>query len=364
MKDSLPKKLQPILWVIEKIGEGKFPYRLTIKQEDEILLKLKIQDRWPGSTKNIFCIQDTFLEGPGEIIEEVEVLSVRRYGKRMVVVLKREKNKRCEFLFLKKKYKEKEGEYEQIFWRTPQALLQRRPKIKLSPYIDEEIFILIDINERYPWNFPNVKVERVKLPVGDYALKDDKENIVAVVERKTFSNFLSDFGKIHILHQYLSELEVYKYNAVVIEANYSDFFNPKKLKFYLPSFSARAIGEIFAFHPKLNIVFAGNRKLAKEWTLRFFLAVKNYSLDKPHLEIKESSVPYITRKIVTKDYFYNRFNEFPNRFSVGELKKIIPEISESSLRNFLKELVEKGQLIKEKEKNKIFYIKTDIPPKG
>ena len=39
--------------------------------------------------------------------------------------------------------------------------------------------------------------------------------------------------------------------------------------FYTPSFMAKALAELSALHPKINIVFAGNRKLANEWTLRF-----------------------------------------------------------------------------------------------
>jgi hypothetical protein len=33
------------------------------------------------------------------------------------------------------------------------------------------------------------------------------------------------------------------------------------------------LGEIAALHPRLPVVFAGNRKLANLWTERFFLAV-------------------------------------------------------------------------------------------
>jgi len=76
-----------------------------------------------------------------------------------------------------------------------------------------------------------------------------------------------------LLHQALGELELYRYSALVIEANYSDFLNPQKLRFYSPSFTAKALAELQALHPDLIIVIAGSRKLAQEWTLRFFSAI-------------------------------------------------------------------------------------------
>ncbi|MGC8900817.1 MAG: hypothetical protein ACP5OF_05100 [bacterium] len=46
-----------------------------------------------------------------EEVERVPVVSLNRYGKRLAVVLDRAINKRCDFLFLTKRYKTQEGEY-------------------------------------------------------------------------------------------------------------------------------------------------------------------------------------------------------------------------------------------------------------
>lgn len=97
--------------------------------------------------------------------------------------------------------------------------------------------------------------------VGDYALKRNEE-LPAIVERKTYENIVAGFGRMSAFHQQLAELERYSLSALVIEANYSDFLKPEKLKYYSPVFSVKAIAEIFTFHPKLQVVFAGNRKLA------------------------------------------------------------------------------------------------------
>jgi len=337
-----------MLWILEKTKIEKFPYRLIIKDRGEIILSLLVQDKWPGGGKNIFCLREREIETSGEVVEEVEIVSIRRYGKRMAVVLKRERNKRCEFLFLKKKYKNKEGEYEQIFWRTSKALRERRPKAKIRRYIKEKLKIIIDINERYPYKFPNAEIERKKLPCGDYALLDEEGKILAVVERKTFDNLKASFSNLPYFHQFLGELESYKYNALVIEANYSDFLNPEKLKYYTSEFGAKAIAEIYSFHPSLNVVFAGSRKLAQEWVLRFFLAVKNYYLDKPHLKIKEKRSPYFSAKVITENYIKEKLNLLGEEFKFTDIKNLFPEVSPSTLRSFLNKMVEKGEILKKK----------------
>jgi len=101
----------------------------------------------------------------------------------------------------------------------------------------------------------------------------DDNNIVALVERKTFENILSDFGIMPVCHQRLAELVTYEHHALVIEALYADFLNPKKVHHYTTGFCARAIGELYAFHPRLNIVFCANRKIANEWTRNYFSAI-------------------------------------------------------------------------------------------
>lgn len=246
------------LWILEKVSDEKFPYRLTIIQADRTLFALRVQDKWPGQKGNIFCMREDERDWqkPDMEIERVPVISLNRFGKRLTVVLDRMKNKRCDFLFLTKQYKTREGEYEQIFWRTQKALRERRPRVKLSTYRTGDLVIFVDSNEKYAWRFPECEVERKSPPSGEYALKGNG-GIAAVVERKTFDNLLSEFGRMPVFHQQLGELSAYKHSAIVIEANYSDFLNPDKVKYYQPAFTAKAIAELYALHPALTIVFAG-----------------------------------------------------------------------------------------------------------
>jgi hypothetical protein len=77
------------LWILESVNNLKFPYRLTVRQGEKLLLALRVQDKWPGQKGNIFCIREENweLEPPVEEIERVPVISLKRFGKRLAVVL-------------------------------------------------------------------------------------------------------------------------------------------------------------------------------------------------------------------------------------------------------------------------------------
>jgi hypothetical protein len=335
------------LWILEATDSEKFPYRLTIARNEKILLRLWVQERWPGQKGHVFCIRDE--DGTDEYptleIERVPVISLNRYGKKLAVVLDRPKNKRCDFLFLTKKYKSKEGEYEQIFWRTERGLRERKPKVKLSTYTRSTLSIAIDSAERYPWRFPNDTVTREKLPVGDYALKEGNR-ILALVERKTFDNLLHEFGRMHIFHQQLSEFEAYRHVALVIEANYSDFLNPNKMKHYPPTFASKAIAELHALHPNLTIVFTGNRKLAQEWTHQYFSAITGHEEDTPHRKVSEVVANYGMPPEATGGIFYEMKqiieNDFPHEFTVAMIRESFPDAPESTVRRVLRNLKADG----------------------
>jgi hypothetical protein len=154
--------------------------------------------------------------------------------------------------------------------------------------------VRIDSNERYPWLFPGVITERAPLPIGDYALMDGA-SIVALVERRTQDNLLADFGMMPALHQRLAELALHQNHAMVFEAPYADFLNPRKVHHYTPGFGAKAIGELHALHPNLRIMFCANPKVANEWSRHYFAAVWNTGQSlkrlRPHLSGYLSRLP-------------------------------------------------------------------------
>jgi len=335
------------IWILESIDDNKFPYLLTIRQDGRALLRLRVQEKWPGQKGHVFCVreEDDGLRWTTEEVERVPVISMNRYGKRLAIILDRPRNKRCDFLFLTKQYKTREGEYEQIFWRTERGLKERKPRVKLSTYTKSELSIVIDSAERYPWRFPNSEVTREQLPVGDYALKEGNR-LVAVVERKTMDNLLAEFGRMHVFHQQLSELEAYRHTALVIEANYSDFLNPGKMKFYPPAFTAKAIAELHAFHPNLSIVFAGNRKLAREWTFQFFISTTAHREDTPHHKISEVVTRYGKTPETTGGSYYEIREsieiEFPQEFTIAMLRESFPDIPGATLRRVLRDMKKEG----------------------
>jgi len=48
------------------------------------------------------------------------------------------------------------------------------------------------------------------------------------------------------------------------------------------------MAELQAFHPGLPVIFAGSHKLAREWVLRFFQAVRAHLADDSHPAIRQA----------------------------------------------------------------------------
>ncbi|MFW6151326.1 MAG: ERCC4 domain-containing protein, partial [Chloroflexota bacterium] len=265
------------LWILQRCANDRFPFRLEVVRQGVPWLVLRTQDRWPGANKNIFCLREEELPEPDEVLEELErvpIVALHQRGPRLSVVLDRKRCKRCDFLFLTKNYKRQPGKtYEQIFWVTEKSLRQRRPSRKLSLGRGGGDFrVRVSSNERYPWRFPGIATERGHLPVGDYALVEGGD-VLAVVERKTMDNLLAEFGTMQALHEQVAELTGHEQHALVVEAPYEDFLNPKKVHHYDGAFCAKALAELYALHPRLRLVFCANRKMANEWTRRYFAAV-------------------------------------------------------------------------------------------
>lgn len=270
------------LWILERCANERFPYRLTIEHGSRRLV-LRVQDRWPGANRNVFCLRETEL--PDDVLEEVErtpITALQRRGVRLSIVLDRPREKRCDFLFLKRPYRDnRPGTYEQIFWQTQSSMRQRRPRVRLAHRRPHDTYVVrIASDEKYPWRFPDAVTERGRLPAGDYALMEG-ERVLAVVERKTFQNFQHDLSVLPLLHQRLMELSSFERHALVIEAPYEDFLSRAKSPYLSPSFAAEAIAELFAAHPRLRMVFLANRKMANEWTRRYFDAVWAAVHDRP-----------------------------------------------------------------------------------
>ncbi|NCO24070.1 MAG: hypothetical protein COZ07_07945 [Candidatus Infernicultor aquiphilus] len=262
-------------WLLYKTNEEKFPYKIYLEEKPNEFLILKVQARWPGPGKKIFCISEGYLHQEKiedtEPVEECNIILFKRFGKKLNLILDRKTKRRCWFIFLKKEYKTRPGDYyEQIFWITQSAMKMRGA----GAYIPqggkkEQMEIIIDQRERYPYKFANALTKRENLPVGDYALIKDKK-IIAVAEKKTMDNFLHEIRGYDIFKSSLEELKQYKYKAVIFDSPYSDFINPKKNLFYRPSYTADILADLYVNFPEIQFMFFENRKLANEWLYRWF----------------------------------------------------------------------------------------------
>ena len=264
----------PAVWRVERTGSARFPFRIAIEQDGRLLWAVRAQSAWPPPGGQIFCLREREHD-PSEALELVEttpVAALTRVGAKLSVTLDRPSRKRCEFLVVTKRRKDGAGSYEQVFFRTESAIRAHRSRGRVELAASAELDIVIDLQERYPWRFPGAHVTRRRLASGDYALVRGEE-VLAVVERKTLANLLGDIGALRALHQGLAELASQPRAALVVEAQYADFLDPARVRPWPPAHVARVLAEIAALHPRLPIVYAGNRKLANHWALRWFTAV-------------------------------------------------------------------------------------------
>ena len=271
-------------WLMFKKEEDKFPFWLFIEREKGKFIFLKAKEKWPGPGKNIFC------KFEGEVkkrnlpkekpIDSCKIFSLRQYGKKLDIVLDRNRNKRCWFIFLKKEYKQKPGLfYYQVFWITQASIIRERKGVYIPYSLKEDYKILIDSNERYPYKFGKTQTERQRLKVGDYALLVDNK-IIAIAERKTKDNFFHEIPTLDVLRLKLEEMEKFPYKVVLFESDYTDLTSEKN-KFFKPGFVAEVLGDLFAQFPNIQFIFFKGRKSANKWLAYYFKRIyKRYVSEK------------------------------------------------------------------------------------
>lgn len=329
-------------WIMEQTDSARFPYLITIYQGQKVKLRLLAQDVWPAEGKSVFCLRTERQQDSFSVISIVERLPahIDRRGPILSITLQRKVRKRCEFLFTTRGYKNKPGEYEQIFWRTPGYFKQRPARFRIAKSTD--LTILIDQNERYPYKYPNSR--RMSLPVGDYAVEQAGE-IAAVVERKTFADFLTSLVKINTLHMTLSELKRYPRSALVVEAPFHYFTDPRRLE---PSRVAvgsvvSLVMELYARHPGVQIVFLENRKVAAYWCGAFL----EQCLVCHQFDAREQPVFRESREAYQAATYHSpeAFVQAVKRFSFTQLQANFPDWSAARLRYRLDKMRKQGRVV-------------------
>ncbi len=260
-------------WLVYQSEESAYPYWVFIETEPKKFIFLKAKDRWPGPGKNIFCLpvgeaseNDLPVSDP---VDSCPIVSQKKTGNRINLILNRLNRKRCWFIFVKKEYKKKPGQfYEQVFWITQSSSISERrgaylPRSKTTG----KYVVLIDKNERYAYSFPGFISKKVSLPCGDYALTKES-NTIAVIERKTRDNFLHEISYFDVMKARLQEMEKHTHALVVFEANYDVI--TKANRFYTSSYLAKLVADLMVLYPSIQFVFSKGRKSAAVFANYFF----------------------------------------------------------------------------------------------
>jgi hypothetical protein len=240
-----------------------FLVRLPLPGGDMVL---KAREPWPR-TGAVYC-HPADGEWPRmvELVERVPVRSCRRRGGAIDLVLDRPREHRSQLVFTTVRGRQV------IFWQSPRTTKAARPGVRVPGRRAgglEELTILVDTRERYPWRFGRqqaVSTERRALPAGDYAVEaPGGGELAAVVERKTLADLAGSLvdGSLNYL---LAELDAMPRAAVVVEDRYAGVF---KLEHVQPGFVADLLGALAVRYPAVPIVFCDTRPLAQEWTFRF-----------------------------------------------------------------------------------------------
>jgi hypothetical protein len=152
---------------------------------------LKARDRWPATARVYYHPLEEW-PADAEILEAVPVRSCARRGAAIDLVLHRGRNNRSQIVFTKPRPGRANGR-PMIFWQTARTAQRARPGQRVPTRRAsqlEQLTILVDARERYPYKFAGRPVERQRdaLAVGDYAVRH-QDQLVAVVERKTPEDF-------------------------------------------------------------------------------------------------------------------------------------------------------------------------------
>jgi hypothetical protein len=341
------------IWRVERTTHRGFPFRISIDHDGRTIIAVRAKASWPGPGQNIFCLREHDFD-PAEhldLIERVPVLSLTRVGRKLAIVLDRPQRKRCEFLAVDKPRRDGSGTYEQVFFRTESGIRAHRSRSRVElRSAPAALEIVIDSAERYPWRFPGASITRRKLPVGDYGLMID-DQLTAVVERKSFDNLLGDVGALQALHHQLADLASVPVSALVIEAEYRDFLDPARLEGRWPAAHlARVLGEVSALHPRLPIIFAGNRKSANAWTHQFFVSLASRRVAPSPQLVLETIARYETaprQSGLDEQIRKMALQEIESPFSMAELAERFPGTSTGRLRRVIDQLRKEGLVTRE-----------------
>lgn len=239
---------------------SSLPYLVRLPVDGGLVLKAR--DTWP-TTARVYCHR---YSGPWpenvELVEEVPIVSCRRRGPAIDLVLDRPRLHVSQFVFTQLRGREA------IFWQTRTVAMKANPggRVPQRRALTEGFTIHVDTREKYPFRFAGrgATVERVAIDGGDYGVRRG-EQWLAVVERKGIEDLIGSLSTGTLAFQ-LARLAELPVAAVVVEGGYPALFEVTRAKEgWLPDILAR----LQIRYREVPIVFADSRKFAEEWTYRF-----------------------------------------------------------------------------------------------
>jgi len=344
-------------WRIQKLIDqpgGKphrLPYLITIEGNHGNAMRLRTSGLWPPPTSSLYAIRDHAdqIDDQLEDVEECRILDVHAVkgdkASTITVVLDRANRKRCNILIIKK------GGHEHVYFRTEASINASRGHLYAPPASKRVLGeVVVDTREKYAWKLDATNVAREALPAGDYALRHE-ERIVAVVERKSIKNMLANLNSLEAYHAHLAELATYPRAQLVIEATLADFGKKEKLHPMSPSRAQRALFDIQARHPNLQVIFAGNRKLAQAHVAGFFGAVSALLCQEEAPPVQED-LALSTRGArantggIPAEIRHALMHTLPDRFTINQAWAALPQHDKQQVQASIKDLRDQGKLVR------------------
>lgn len=256
--------------VVAETG-GTYVLRVPLPSGDELVLGTSVA--WPAGGPAVCRRAEWPLDAT--VVEEIEVVEVRRHGPSLDIVLDRHQRGWCQLTVGPDEVDDRGsyvGDTEVVWWQDAAAIAVAPPRQRLATARErgvDELTIVVDTREQKHWTFDDFPAEVVveKLDVGDYAVLLDGEP-VGVVERKKKSDFASGLMRGRALPQ-LAELSRLRRAAVVVESTYAQVLRSKRIT---RARMADLVATAQASYPDVPTIFASTRASAEEWTWHFLAA--------------------------------------------------------------------------------------------
>jgi hypothetical protein len=260
--ENAPVIAGPARFLVAKNPDEASSLKYLVRLPLDNGLILKVRDTWP-TTARVYCHPfDQAWPDPADLVADVPVVSCRRRGAAIDLVLDRPRQDRSQFVFTETRGRSS------IFWQTRTVAMKANPggRVPQRRALVAGFTIHVDTREKYAFRFArrDVAIEHTAVKAGDYGVRDG-DRWLAVVERKSMEDLIGSLSSGTLAYQLAAMAEL-PLAAVVVEGRYPKLFELPRVKDgWLPDVLAR----LQIRYREIPIVFADSRKFAEEWTYRF-----------------------------------------------------------------------------------------------